>query len=701
MTDKTQRFSLLTSDDIYLFKHRNHFKLYEKMGSKLVIKDTVAGTYFCVWAPNASFVSVVGHFNSWDKNSHPLFARQDNSGIWEGFIANICSGDIYQYFIASDFDNYQEKKSDPFAFYSEDYQSSGSKVWDLSYQWNDKLWLINRKSKSSINAPVSIYEVHLGSWLRNKKKGWLSYEEIGSRLAAYCSEMGFTHVEIMPITEFPYNLSWGYQSTGYFAATSRFGTPQDLMTMIDILHQSNIGVILDWSPAHFPLDSYGLSRFDGTPLYEYADRKMGFHPDWKSAVFDYSKNEVCNFLISSAFFWLDKYHIDAIRVDAVSSMIYLDYSRKEGEWTPNKYGGKENIEAINFLRKLNRGIYENFDGVQTYAEESSAWPSVSKPDYLGGLGFGYKWNMGWMNDVLNFISVSPQRRKEYYHQVTGVFSYAFSENFLLPFSHDEVVYGKGSLFAKIPGTNLEKFDSLRMLLGYMFAFPGKKLLFMGCEFGQEKEWDLDEELDWDLLDNPQNSGIQRWIKDLNKVYRENAALYEDGSNFANCEVLVKDDFENNIVAFVRKSLTAKEEILCVFNFLPFERHGYKIGVDHGGKWDEILNSDAREYFGNGIGNFGFKTAQNLRYNDKPYVLEISIPPLGAVFFKHKKSQKEIEIIEELSQAASKETDKTNEINEVEIDENAVFAEAKTAQESERIYNIDGLRLFNYGDDESK
>jgi 1,4-alpha-glucan branching enzyme len=614
---------------------------------------------------------VIGVFNFYNPQSHHLFSRGDGSGIWEGFISGLTSGGNYKYLITSSINDVELKKADPFAVYSDQSEKTFSKLWSLDFAWTDAGWMANRKARSAQNAPVSIYEVHLGSWRKNASCEFLDYKDIGKQLSAYCNEMGFTHVEIMPIMEYPYDLSWGYQTTGYFATTSRFGSPQDFMTMIDTLHQANIAVILDWVPGHFPLDPHGLAMFDGTPLFEYADKRKWLYRDGRSAVFDYSKNEVCNFLISSAMFWLDKYHIDGIRVDDISAMIYLDYAKGPGQWIANKYGGRENIEAIEFLRKLNCAVYENFDGVQTYAKESTSWPFVSKPAYVGGLGFGYKWNMGWMNDILSYLKLKPESKKDHHYELANTFTYSSNEHFVLPLSHDEVSQGKGSLIQKMSGVDLERFDCLRLLIGYMFAYPGKKLLFMGCEFGQEREWDFNRELSWNSLNDPQRSGVQKWIKDLNRVYRQNPAFHEEDIDPQACEIVIANDSTNSVFAFMRKSLKNKEYILCVFNFLPVAVHGYKIGVDYKGRWEEILNSDAREYFGNGIGNFGLKIAKEMRSFGKPYTIEISIAPLGAVFFRHKKTQEDFE------------------------DEKNSFArpnpESKDAVD--RIYDIDGLKKF--------
>lgn len=636
MNNHVQGFSLLTKDDIHLFREGSHFRLYEKMGAKIISKDSVNGVYFCVWAPNAKSVSVIGDFNFWDKNAHSLFARSDGSGIWEGFIPGMKQGDTYKYFIRSNFNNYCVEKADPYAFHAETPEKTGSKVWGLDYEWNDSAWMRSRKEKSSVKAPVSIYEVHLGSWRRKPQENnrWLSYRETAAELADYCVEMGFTHVEFLPVMEHPFGASWGYQTLGYFAPTSRFGTPQDFMFLIDTLHRAGIAVILDWVPSHFPTDLHGLSFFDGTYLYEHADRRLGFHPDWKSAIFNYGRNEVKNFLISSALFWLDKYHIDGIRVDAVASMLYLDYSRREGQWLPNKYGGKENIEAIEFLKRFNHVVYENYDGVQTYAEESTSWPMVSKPTYLGGLGFGYKWNMGWMNDVLSYIKVDPVFRKYHHNKLTFSFLYAFSENFVLPFSHDEVTQGKGSLVGKMPGDEWQRFANLRLLIAYMYAHPGKKLLFMGSEFGQVREWSHEESLQWHVLQYYPHSGMQKWVKDLNRAYKENPPFFESDSGWEGFEWIDANDSDNSVLSFIRKSPSSQETVLCVFNFTPVPRHNYKVGVDRKGVWEEILNSDGIEYFGSGLGNMGFKETIDWGSHARPYSLDITIPPLGAVFFRY-------------------------------------------------------------------
>ncbi|GAB1401330.1 1,4-alpha-glucan branching protein GlgB [Elusimicrobiota bacterium] len=637
MENHVRGYSLFSQQDIYLFKEGSLFKIYELLGSHQVKHEDKDGVYFAVWAPNAKHVSVIGDFNYWDKWTHPLNLRGDSSGIWEGFIPYLKKGDTYKYFISSNHNNYSAEKADPFAFHCETPQKTGSKVWDLDYKWNDDKWMKTRYKNNSHKAPMSIYEMHLGSWRRKPEDNnrMLSYREIADQLKDYCLEMNFTHIELMPVMEHPFYASWGYQTTGYFAPTSRYGTPQDLMYMIDVLHQAGIGVIMDWVPSHFPTDLHGLAFFDGTHLYEHADQRQGFHPDWKSAIFNYGRNEVKNFLISSALFWLDKYHIDGIRVDAVASMLYLDYSRKDGEWLPNKYGGKENIEAIEFLKRLNHVVYENHNDVQMIAEESTAWPMVSKPTYLGGLGFGFKWNMGWMNDTLRYFKTDPVFRKYNHTNLTFSLLYAFSEQFMLPFSHDEVTQGKGSLVGKMPGDEWQRFANLRLLIGYMYGHPGKKLLFMGSEFGQVREWMHDESLEWHVLQFWQHSGMQNWVKDVNKVYKQEKALFEDDNSWAGFEWVDCNDTDNSVLSFLRKSPSTGDVILCIYNFNPVPKHNYKVGVTNGGYWYEILNSDSDNYFGSNLGNLGGVNAYEYYTHAKPYTLEITLPPLSAVFFKHK------------------------------------------------------------------
>jgi 1,4-alpha-glucan branching enzyme len=558
-------FSLLTDHDIYLFKEGNHFKLYEKLGSHSVTVDGREGTYFALWAPNAKKISVTGDFNEWNKKSHQLTPREDVSGIWEGFIPGMKKGDLYKYHIVSRYNNYRVDKGDPFAFYSELSPKTASVIWDLKYTWNDDKWMAKRHKVNAVEAPYSIYEVHIGSWRRVEKNDrFLSYREIAHLLAEYVKDMGFTHVELLPIMEHPFYGSWGYQTVGYFAPTSRFGTPQDFMYMIDHLHKNEIGVILDWVPSHFPSDEHGLSYFDGTYLYEHEDPKKGFHPEWKSYIFNYSRNEVRNFLISSALFWLDKYHIDGIRVDAVASMLYLDYARKHGEWIPNKHGGNEDLDAISFLKRMNEAIYSVHPDVQTIAEESTAWPMVSKPVYVGGLGFGMKWNMGWMHDTLKYLSNDPVHRKYHHDKLTFSIMYAFSENFVLPLSHDEVVHGKGSLHGKMPGDEWQKNANLRTLFGYMYGHPGKKLLFMGGEFGQWKEWNHDDSLEWHGLEHPSHKGLQNWVKDLNHLYRNEGALHELDFSPDGFQWIDFHDWGKSVISFIRRAKDPEDFI--VFDF---------------------------------------------------------------------------------------------------------------------------------------
>ena len=638
-----KNISLLTDNDIYLFKEGSHFRLYEKMGSHVMTVDGKAGTVFCVWAPNASSVSVVGDFNGWDTKAHPLNGRWDGSGIWEGFIEGVASGAVYKYHIISKLNNYRVNKGDPYAFRWQGPPETASEVCDISdYKWGDAEWMATRAKRNSLGAPISIYEVHLGSWRRvpEEKSRFLSYREIAHALADYVKGTGFTHVELLPVMEHPFYGSWGYQVVGYFAPTSRYGTPQDFMYLIDYLHQNGIGVILDWAPAQFPKDEHGLAYFDGTYLYEHADPRKGFHPDWKSDIFNYGRYETRDFLISSALFWLDKYHIDGLRVDAVASMLYLDYSRKEGEWIPNKYGGRENLEAITFLRRLNEMVYENYPDVQTFAEESTAWPMVSRPVYMGGLGFGMKWNMGWMHDTLEYFSKDPVYRKYLHGELTFSLWYAFQENFILPLSHDEVVYGKKSLIDKMPGDQWQKFANLRLLLGYMYAHPGKKLIFMGGEFGQWREWDKDTSLDWHLLDFPLHHGVQKWIADLNRLYKNEPALYELDFTTDGFKWIDYRDWEDSIVSFIRKGVSADDLVVAICNFTPVPRYNYNIAVPSGGFWKEILNSDGVEYGGSGKGNLGGVQAKDVdSFGKADHYLSLTVPPLGIVILKGQSSRR--------------------------------------------------------------
>ncbi len=628
--------SLLTEHDVYLFKEGNHFGLYDNLGSHLRTVDGRGGTHFAVWAPNAEKVFVMGDFNGWRNDSHPLACRRDGSGIWEGFVPLVRKGARYKYFIVSQIGGYRADKGDPFAFYWELSPRTASRVWDLAYQWGDGDWMSARSRANSLGSPMSIYEVHLGSWqrVREEENRFLTYREIAPQLADYVKEMGFTHVELLPVMEHPFYGSWGYQTAGFFAPTSRYGSPQDFMYLVDHLHQKGLGVILDWVPSHFPADEHGLAFFDGTHLYEHADPRKGFHPDWKSILFNFGRNEVRSFLISNARFWLDHYHVDGIRVDAVASMLYLDYSRKEGEWIPNIYGGRENLEAIDFLRRLNEVLYAEFPDIQTTAEESTAWPMVSRPVHLGGLGFGLKWNMGWMNDTLDYFKKDPLYRKYHQNQLTFSIWYAFCENFILPFSHDEVVYGKGSLLAKMPGDDWQKFANLRLLLGYMYAHPGKKLLFMGSEFGQEREWDHEKSLDWNILQTEPHRSVRKWVQDLNETYRTEAALYDQDFVQEGFQWIDFHDADKSVIGFLRWGKSDAAPVLVVANFTPVPRHEYRVGVPRGGTWREILNSDAGEYGGSGLGNLGRVVTEPVSFYERfDSSLVLTLPPLAILFLK--------------------------------------------------------------------
>ncbi len=620
--------------DSYLFKEGNHFRLYNKLGAKLTTVNGQAGVYFAVWAPNAKSVSVIGNFNHWDRQQHPLFPRWDSSGVWEGFIPGLGKGELYKYFITSHKDYYQVEKQDPFAIYNEVAPRTASVVWDLDYGWNDHAWMKERHKKNALDAPYSVYEMHIGSWRRIVEEGNRSfnYRELAEHLIPYLKDLGFTHVEFLPVMEHPFYGSWGYQTLGYFSTSSRWGTPQDFMYLVDRLHQNGIGVILDWVPSHFPGDEHGLAYFDGTHLFEHADPKKGYHPDWNSYIFNYGRNEVREFLISSAMFWCDKYHIDGLRVDAVASMLYLDYSRKQFEWIPNQYGGRENLDAIYFLRRLNESVYKEYPDIQMIAEESTAWGGVSRPVETGGLGFGMKWNMGWMHDTLLYISKDPIHRKYHHHELTFSFLYAFTENFVLSISHDEVVHGKGALVNKMPGDDWQKFANLRLLFGYMFAHPGKKLLFMGCEFAQWDEWHHDKSLDWHLTQFGPHQGIMRWVKDLNAVYKNEPALFQRDFTSDGFEWIDLNDYNQGVISFMRRSADG-QRIVAVCNFTPMTWFDYNIGVPASGEWKEILNSDAEIYGGSGKGNMGIKTAQSVPFHGRPYSLSLTIPPLGILLLK--------------------------------------------------------------------
>ena len=624
----------ITDDDLYLFNEGSHFHLYEKLGAHPMTVDGTAGTYFAVWAPDAEQVSVIGTFNDWNSSSHPL-RPHGQAGIWQGFIPNVGKGTLYKYHIRSRFNGYRVDKTDPFSIFNEIPPKTASIIWDLEYAWDDQAWMAKRHNHAALDAPMAIYEVHLGSWRRVPEEGnrSLSYRELAPALAEHVQQLGFTHVEFLPIMDHPYFASWGYQTTGYFAPSGNFGTPQDFMYLIDYLHQHGIGVILDWVPSHFPSDEHGLAYFDGTHLFEHADPRQGIHPDWHTLVFNYGRNEVRSFLISSAFFWMDKYHADGLRVDAVASMLYLDYSRKEGEWIPNRYGGRENLEAIDFLRRFNEEVYKSYPDVQTIAEESTAWPMVSRPVYVGGLGFGLKWDMGWMHDTLEYMSQDPLFRRYHHSKLTFRMLYAFHENFVLPLSHDEVVHGKGSLIGKMPGDDWQKFANLRALFGYMYAQPAKKLVFMGGELGQWREWAHDGTVDWDLLDYPLHAGLQRWMAELNRLYRSEPALHELDCDPAGFEWIDCNDAEASVISLMRKGRTTSDIILVACNFTPLARHNYRVGAPCGGFWREVLNSDATEYGGSGQGNLGGIETVPIRLHGRPYSLTLTLPPLGAVFLK--------------------------------------------------------------------
>jgi 1,4-alpha-glucan branching enzyme len=629
MTAITERTTALTGHDQYLFREGTHSRLYEKLGAHVV----PGAVEFAVWAPNAASVAVIGDWNGWDPRANPM--RGSDAGIWTARVEGARHGSIYKFHVVSKSGDFRVDKSDPFAFRAEPAPRTGSVVWDLAYQWGDAEWMQTRQHRNALGAPCSVYELHLGSWRRDPAdpSRILSYREITPSLTQYVKEMGFTHVELMPIMEHPFYGSWGYQCTGYFAASSRYGTPQDLMFLIDTLHQAGIGVILDWVPSHFPWDQHGLGYFDGTHLFEHADPRQGHHPDWASAIFNYGRNEVKAFLASSARFWLDKFHADGLRVDAVASMLYLDYGRKAGEWIPNRYGGRENIEAIEFLRFLNESVYRDFPDVQTVAEESTAWPQVSRPVYLGGLGFGMKWNMGWMHDTLGYFKLDPVYRKYRHDSLTFSLWYAFHENFVLPLSHDEVVHGKGSLIGRMPGDDWQQFANLRLLFGYMWTHPGKKLVFMGGEFGQRREWNHDDSLEWHVLQYPSHEGVRKWVSDLNRTYKENPSLYQKDFSNDGFRWVQRGDWEQSALSYLRIGDDAAPPLLVVCNFTPVPRYNYRVGVPRGGYWRELLNSDAAEYGGSGMGNLGGVEATPMPYEEYSHSLTLTLPPLAALVFK--------------------------------------------------------------------
>ncbi len=626
--------SLFSDFDINLFKAGKHYRLYDKFGSHITTVNGVEGTYFAVWAPSAKSVSVIGDFNFWVDGKHQLNVRWDESGIWEGFIPGVGKGNLYKYKIHSHHNGIQTEKADPYARRCEHPPKTASVVWESVYEWQDSEWMQNRKKYNAIDAPFSVYEVHLGSWKKRiEENRSLSYTELADELVAYVKKMQFTHVELMPIMEYPYDPSWGYQLTGYFAPTARFGYPEEFKLLVDKLHQNNIGIILDWVPSHFPEDAHGLGFFDGTCLYEHPDRRKGYHPDWKSLIFNYGRNEVKSFLISNAIFWLDQFHADGLRVDAVASMLFLDYSRNDGEWEPNIYGGRENLEAITFMKDLNTEVYASFPDVQTIAEESTSFPMVSKPTFVGGLGFGMKWMMGWMHDTLQYIAKEPVYRKHHQNDLTFSMTYAFTENFLLPLSHDEVVYGKKSIIGRMPGDEWQQFANLRLLYSYMFTHPGTNLLFMGAEFGQRAEWNFQESLDWHLLQYDYHKGIQQLIIDLNSLYKTTPALYEQQFTHEGFEWISYDDHENSIIAYIRKGYHEDAILIAVCNFTPVPRTDYRIGLPKKGKLKEVLNSDSKKYGGSGFSNENDIKIEQKAWHSKPCSAAISIPPLSTVVFK--------------------------------------------------------------------
>jgi len=625
--------SLLSPQDLHLFNEGRHYRAYNKLGAHLTDAGDERGVCFSVWAPNAREVAVIGSFNRWDPQAHRLLAR-GSSGVWEGFVPGVTRGALYKFHIVSHHNGYVADKADPFGLLHERPPRTASVVWDLEYDWADDAWMSQRKQKNSLHAPMAIYEVHLGSWMRvpEEHNRHLSYRELAPRLADYATRMGFTHVQLLPVMEHPFYGSWGYQTTGYFAPTARYGEPQDFMYLVDLLHQRGIGVILDWVPSHFPSDGHGLAYFDGTHLFEHSDSRQGFHPDWKTLIFNYGRTEVRSFLLSSAMFWLEKYHADGLRVDAVASMLYLDYSRKEGEWLPNQYGGRENLEAIEFLRQFNQEAYSEHPEIQTIAEESTAWPMVSRPIYVGGLGFGLKWDMGWMHDTLKYFANDPIHRRFHHNQLTFRMLYGFTENFVLPLSHDEVVHGKGSLIGKMPGDEWQKFANLRLLFGYMYAQPGKKMLFMGDEFGQVSEWAHDSSLEWHVLQYPLHRGLQSWVEQLNRLYRQHPELHELDNEPGGFEWIDCNDTLSSTISLLRKG-KATGSIVVVCNFTPVPRVGYRLGVPGGGYWRELLNSDAAEYGGSGIGNMGGAQAEEQPAHGRSHSLLLTLPPLSALYLK--------------------------------------------------------------------
>ena len=626
---------VLSEYDLYLIAEGTHYQNYEKLGAHILEVAGVTGVEFAVWAPNAKRVSVVGDFNSWDGRLHSMRNR-GASGVWEIFIPELTNGTLYKFEILSRTGDLLEAKSDPYGFAAEVRPKSASVVCDISgHQWNDSDWLAVRASRDWLHAPMSIYEVHAGSWRRNVSEGdrWLTYRELAAQLVPYVKSLGYTHIELMPIMEHPLDASWGYQTVGYYAVTSRYGTPADFMYFVDTCHREGIGVILDWTPAHFPRDGHGLAYFDGSYLYEHEDPRRGAHPDWGTLVFNYGRNEVQNFLLSNALFWIDKYHIDGLRVDAVASMLYLDYSRKPGEWIPNQFGGRENLEAIAFIRRLNEVLHTRHPGALTIAEESTSWPAVSRPTYVGGLGFDLKWNMGWMNDVLKYISLDPVHRQFHHNQLTFSMLYAFHENFVLPISHDEVVHGKRALLEKMPGDDWQRFANVRLFLGYLYAHPGKKLLFMGSELGQRSEFWEGSSVEWSLENSPPHRGIQKLVEDLNRLHSRERPLHEVDFEWSGFEWLDPNDAVTSVLSFLRRARNGDDFIVAVCNFTPVIREGYRVGVPRPGYYREIMNTDSQHYVGGDVGNAGGVQAEPIPWHERPYSIRLKLPPLAAVYLK--------------------------------------------------------------------
>ena len=626
--------TLISDDDLHLLGEGNHNRLYDVLGAHPRIVDDTPGVHFAVWAPNAQSIQLIGDFNDWNGSRHELQQR-GRSGVWERFVPNVQIGNLYKYRVTNAQGNCSDK-CDPFGFAAEVPPKTANRVVNLDhFQWSDQSWMAQRAKQNGLERPISVYEVHLGSWRQRHENlnGWINYRELAQELVDYVQRNGFTHIELLPISEHPFTGSWGYQTVGYYAATSRFGSPEDLMFFVDLCHQNGIAIIIDWVPAHFPKDPHGLARFDGTALYEHEDPRRGEHPDWDTLIFNYGRNEVRNFLVANALFWLDKYHIDGLRVDAVASMLYLDYSRKKGEWAPNEYGGNENLSAIHFLKQMNATVFDLFPGTLTIAEESTSWGGVSRSTEHGGLGFSLKWNMGWMNDTLRYMQHEPIHRKYHHDELTFSLTYAYSENFMLPLSHDEVVHEKGSMLTKMPGDRWQQFANLRLLYTYMWAHPGKKLLFMGSEFGQLREWDCDASLNWELLEQAPHQGLQKLVSDLNHLYQSQSSLHENdfergGFTWLNC-----DDHETSSLSFIRFARQSDDFVVAIFNFTPVVRENQRFGVPQPGTYTELLNSDSEHYSGSNIGNGGAITAEAIPWHGQPFSLEITLPPLAGLLIK--------------------------------------------------------------------